>query len=95
MLLRACVDTSECGHLAASPFVGEYTKTLEFALLTSSDQLNISINVHNEGNTLEIVGMCCKYEWKLIEQLHRFNYLLFAWCRLCVATVLIFHKLRQ
>lgn len=34
--------------------------TLEHSHLTEFDKMTISINVHDEGNTLEVVGMCCK-----------------------------------
>ena len=57
---RACVDTSEEGNLETGVFLGEYSATREFAPLTQEDQLNISINIHDEGNTLEIVSLCCK-----------------------------------
>lgn len=58
---RACIDTSEEGDLEAGVFLGEYSITRDFAPLTQEDQLNISINVYDEGNTLEIVSLCCEY----------------------------------
>ncbi|XP_020282375.1 tripeptidyl-peptidase 2 isoform X2 [Pseudomyrmex gracilis] len=58
---RACIDTSEEGNLEAGVFLGEYSITREFAPLTPEDQLNISINVHDEGNTLEIVSLCSSH----------------------------------
>ncbi|KAK2578923.1 hypothetical protein KPH14_011132 [Odynerus spinipes] len=58
---RACIDTSEEGNLEAGVYLGEYSQTLEFAPLTPEDQLNISINVHDEGNTLEIVSLCSSH----------------------------------
>lgn len=58
---RACIDTSEEGNLEAGVFLGEYSITKDFDPLTEEDQLNVSINVHDEGNTLEIVSLCCKY----------------------------------
>jgi len=58
---RACVDTSESGDLASCDLLGEYSLTQDFATLTKSDQLNYSINVHEGGNILEIVSMCCEY----------------------------------
>jgi len=64
---RACIDTSEEGNLEIGVFLGEYSATRDFAPLTQEDQLNISINVHEEGNTLEIVSLCCKYEQKIIK----------------------------
>ncbi|XP_052750158.1 tripeptidyl-peptidase 2 [Galleria mellonella] len=55
---RACIDTSECGDLASGPLLGEYSVTHEHAHLTDLDEMTISINVHDEGQTLEVVGMC-------------------------------------
>lgn len=57
---RACIDISEEGNLETGIFLGEYSITREFAPLTQEDQLNISINIHDEGNMLEIVSLCCK-----------------------------------
>lgn len=57
---RACIDTSEEGNLDAGVCLGEYAVTHEYAPLTQEDQLNISINIHNDGNILEIVSLCCK-----------------------------------
>ncbi|XP_024939416.1 tripeptidyl-peptidase 2 isoform X3 [Cephus cinctus] len=58
---RACIDTSEEGNLESGVFLGEYSITREFASLTQDDQLNITINVHDDGNTLEIVSMCSSH----------------------------------
>ncbi|KAJ9587783.1 hypothetical protein L9F63_018809, partial [Diploptera punctata] len=58
---RACIDTSESGNLASCSLLGEFSRTQEYTSLTKSDQLNISINVHNDGNTLEIVSMCSSH----------------------------------
>ncbi|XP_076661783.1 tripeptidyl-peptidase 2-like [Halictus rubicundus] len=58
---RACIDTSEEGNLEAGVCLGEYTLTREFAPLIPEDQLNISINVHDDGNTLEIVSLCSSH----------------------------------
>ncbi|CAH0592745.1 unnamed protein product [Chrysodeixis includens] len=55
---RACIDTSESGDLASGPFLGEYSVTHEHTHLTPFDEMTISINVHDEGHTLEVVGMC-------------------------------------
>lgn len=57
---RACIDTSEKGDLESGVLLGEYSHTREYKPLTKEDQLNISINVHDNGNTLEIVSVCCK-----------------------------------
>ena len=60
LLYRACIDTSEEGNLESGVFLGEYSITNEYKPLTKEDQLNVTINVHDEGNTLEIVSVCCK-----------------------------------
>lgn len=54
-----CVDTSEQGNLENCPLLGEYSITHDYATLTSFDNLNFSINVHDDGDTLELVGLCC------------------------------------
>lgn len=55
---RACIDTSEEGDLEKGVFLGEYSRTHEYKPLTQEDQLNVSINVHDDGNVLEIVNVC-------------------------------------
>ncbi|XP_045114338.1 tripeptidyl-peptidase 2-like isoform X1 [Portunus trituberculatus] len=58
---RACIDTSECGHLASGVHLGEYRLTHQWSALTQNDHYTVSINVHNDGNLLEIVGMCSSH----------------------------------
>ncbi|XP_015173140.1 PREDICTED: tripeptidyl-peptidase 2 isoform X4 [Polistes dominula] len=58
---RACIDTSEEGDLESGVYLGEYSVTKEYAPLTKEDQLNVTINVHDEGNTLEIVSLCSSH----------------------------------
>nr|CAD7428168.1 unnamed protein product [Timema monikensis] len=55
---RACLDTSECGDMTSCKLLGEYSVTHDYAAISTVDQFNYSINVHNDGNTLEVVGMC-------------------------------------
>lgn len=57
---KVCIDTSEEGNLEAGILLGEYSLTQEYAPLTQQDQLNISINIHENGNVLEIVSICGK-----------------------------------
>lgn len=57
---RACIDTSETGNLSDGVFLGEYSITHEYAPLTEQDLLNVSINVYDNGNVLEICSMCGK-----------------------------------
>ncbi|XP_018328349.1 tripeptidyl-peptidase 2 [Agrilus planipennis] len=58
---NACVDTTEEGNLEKCKLLGEYSKTHDFTILTELDQLNYSINVHNDGETLELVGYCSSH----------------------------------
>lgn len=58
---KCCIDTSDNGDLSQCQLIGEYSKTHDFITLTNLDQLNVSMNVHDDGNTLELVGVCCKY----------------------------------
>ncbi|KAG8225790.1 hypothetical protein J437_LFUL005597 [Ladona fulva] len=58
---RVCIDTSEKGDLASCRVLGPFRQTRDFAPLTQLDQLHYSVNVHNDGNTLEIVGMCSSH----------------------------------
>ncbi|XP_064215541.1 tripeptidyl-peptidase 2 isoform X1 [Tribolium castaneum] len=55
-----CVDTQE-GDLEKCTLLGEYSITHEFAPLTPGDSLNFSMNVHDNGNTLELVGLCSSH----------------------------------
>ncbi|KAF5299966.1 hypothetical protein FQA39_LY11339 [Lamprigera yunnana] len=57
----ACVDTTEKGDLEKCHLLGEYSVTHDFAPLTESDQLNFSVNVHDDGNVLELVGLCSSH----------------------------------
>uniref|UniRef100_A0A2P2I7P3 Tripeptidyl-peptidase 2 n=1 Tax=Hirondellea gigas TaxID=1518452 RepID=A0A2P2I7P3_9CRUS len=58
---RACIDTSECGDLSLGVHLGEYRITHEWSALTDKDGFTVTINVHNDGNLLEIVGMCSSH----------------------------------
>lgn len=55
----AVVDTSENGDLESAAVIREYC--LFFDMIKVDDFLSISINVHDDGNTLEIVGMCSSH----------------------------------
>uniref|UniRef100_A0A1B6E6S6 Peptidase S8/S53 domain-containing protein n=1 Tax=Clastoptera arizonana TaxID=38151 RepID=A0A1B6E6S6_9HEMI len=58
---RACLNVSETGDLELCHVLGEYSKVREYAPLTTEDSINYSINVHEDGNILEIVSLACKY----------------------------------
>ncbi|XP_058459815.1 tripeptidyl-peptidase 2 [Malaya genurostris] len=55
----AVIDTTECGDLDKAVHIGEYSRTHE--MINLDDFLSISINVHNDGDVLEIVGMCSSH----------------------------------
>ncbi|XP_035233170.1 tripeptidyl-peptidase 2-like, partial [Stegodyphus dumicola] len=53
---RVAVDTSERGELEECTLLGTYSETFDFAMLTDLDRLNYCVNVHEDGNLLEIVS---------------------------------------
>lgn len=53
------IDTSEIGDLESGVVFGEYSRTHEMAKI--DDYLSISMNVHDDGNTLELVGICSSH----------------------------------
>ncbi|KFM79322.1 Tripeptidyl-peptidase 2, partial [Stegodyphus mimosarum] len=53
---RVAVDTSEHGELEECTLLGTYSETFDFAMLTELDRLNYCVNVHEDGNLLEIVS---------------------------------------
>lgn len=55
---RCAIDIAQ-GNLEKAIVLGEYSKTHDIKSI--DDFLSISINVHDDGNVLEIVGMCCKF----------------------------------
>ncbi|KAM8713905.1 hypothetical protein ACLKA7_014119 [Drosophila subpalustris] len=50
------IDTTEQGDLEKALRIGEYSKTHETKNV--DDFLSVSVNVHDDGNVLEVVGMC-------------------------------------
>jgi len=57
--MRAAIDTSECGDLSRGLNLGIFRDTREWGKLSESemDQVNVSVNIHHDGNLLEIVSM--------------------------------------
>lgn len=53
------VDISENGDLENAAVIREYSKFYD--MIKIDEYLSISINVHDDGNTLEIVGMCSSH----------------------------------
>lgn len=54
---RCIIDTNN-GDLDTAINLGEYSKTHES---DSIDDLTVTVNVHDDGNTLELVGMCSSH----------------------------------
>lgn len=52
------IDVNEDGNLEKGLILSEYSKTHDIKSL--DEYLSISINVWDDGDVLEIVGMCCK-----------------------------------
>lgn len=55
----AVIDTTETGDLESAVVVREYSKHYEMAKV--DEYLSISMNVLDDGNTLELVGMCSSH----------------------------------
>uniref|UniRef100_A0A8W7PUW9 Tripeptidyl-peptidase 2 n=2 Tax=gambiae species complex TaxID=44542 RepID=A0A8W7PUW9_ANOCL len=55
----AVIDTTEKGDLENAVHVLEYTRSHQVVNL--DDFLSVSINVHDEGNVLEVVGVCSSH----------------------------------
>ncbi|XP_023235229.1 tripeptidyl-peptidase 2-like [Centruroides sculpturatus] len=54
---KAAVDISETGDLESCTLLSSYREMMQYAVLTSKDMLNYSINIYDDGNLLEIVSM--------------------------------------
>lgn len=55
---RAVLDTTEKGDLESCQLLGTYRETLQYGTLSEEDCLNYAVNIHDEGNLLEIVSCC-------------------------------------
>uniref|UniRef100_A0A182NNK7 Tripeptidyl-peptidase 2 n=1 Tax=Anopheles dirus TaxID=7168 RepID=A0A182NNK7_9DIPT len=55
----AVIDTTEKGDLENGVHVLEYTRSHQVVNL--DDYLSVSINVHDDGNVLEVVGVCSSH----------------------------------
>lgn len=52
---KVVIDTSEIGDLESCTVLGPYSETYQYATLTQLDKMNYCVNVHDDGNLLEIV----------------------------------------
>ncbi|XP_059614675.1 tripeptidyl-peptidase 2 [Phlebotomus argentipes] len=55
----AVIDTTETGDLENAVHIKEYSGNYDTQVI--NEYLSISVNVHNGGNVLEIVGMCSSH----------------------------------
>ena len=55
--LRAAIDTSQVGDLGSGLNLGIYRETREWGTLSTEDQINVSVNIWDNCNLLEIVSM--------------------------------------
>ena len=61
ILCRACVDTTERGDLGECKLLANYHEEHEFGTFSRMDMMNYTVNIYNDGNTLEVVtnaGKC-------------------------------------
>lgn len=58
---KAVIDTSEEGNLETCEVVGPYAETLHCSPLGKEDNLSYVVNVHDEGDILEIVTITCSH----------------------------------
>ena len=54
---KACL-IPDASDLSSAVVLGEFSRTQDFRTLSKQDQVSVSINVWDNGNKLEIVGMC-------------------------------------
>jgi len=54
---QAAIDVSEEGDLSSALVLGVYRETREYGRLSEMDQINVSVNIYDEGNLLVIVSM--------------------------------------
>ncbi|XP_048746966.2 tripeptidyl-peptidase 2-like [Ostrea edulis] len=52
---RACVDTTERGDLCECKVLASFHEEREFGTFSRMDMMNYTVNIYNDGNTLEIV----------------------------------------
>ncbi|KAL5005334.1 hypothetical protein ScPMuIL_018790 [Solemya velum] len=52
---RVCVDTSQTGELETCKLLTTFRNEREYGTFSEEDMLNFAVNIHNDGNVLEII----------------------------------------
>lgn len=55
------IDVTEEGDLPKALRLRPYSETYEFLPLTEQSKLNVSVNVFEDGNVVQIVGVCSSH----------------------------------
>lgn len=56
-LWQTCLVPTDTNTLESAILLHEYNINHEYSPLSRSDQFNVSVNIWNDGNLLEIVGI--------------------------------------
>ena len=55
------INNTEDGDLENALVLRPFSIAQEYGVLTKEDSLNVSVNIHNDGDIVEIVGLCSSH----------------------------------